>query len=240
MPIDLDTADSRGTFKNAWLFSRHTFSFSGYMNPDRMGFGMLRVINDDVVEPSMGFSTHPHENMEIISVPLTGSLRHEDNMGNKHVISAGEVQVMSAGTGITHSEYNNSEAADVNFLQIWVLPKHLNIEPRYDQKTINLSERKNSFELIIAPLENSQIDSNVAQINQDAYFSLALTDANTAIEYEKYDASNGVYFFIVEGKITVASKELSRRDGVAISGEATLNIECQEASTILCMEVPLS
>jgi len=153
----LDTSGSRGTANHGWLRSRHTFSFASYHNPERMGFGLLRVINDDIVQPSMGFGTHPHENMEIISIPLTGSLRHEDSMGNKHIIQAGEVQVMSAGTGITHSEYNNSDNEEVNFLQLWVMPKELGIPPKYDQKKINMVNACNTFKLVVAPLGTESI-----------------------------------------------------------------------------------
>jgi redox-sensitive bicupin YhaK (pirin superfamily) len=177
----LDTSESRGTANQGWLYSRHTFSFASYHNPERMGFGLLRVINDDIVDPSMGFGTHPHENMEIVSIPLSGSLKHEDSMGNQHIISAGEVQVMSAGTGITHSEYNNSESNDVNFLQIWVMPKITGIPPRYDQRRIDTDNIRNTFHPIIAPLGTDDI----VNINQDAYFSIANIDTDMAIEYKK-------------------------------------------------------
>jgi len=181
---------SRGLADHGWLKSRHTFSFADYYNPERMNFGILRVLNDDIVTPSMGFGTHPHENMEIISIPLSGSLRHQDSMGNKHIISTGEVQIMSAGSGITHSEYNNSPSGDVNFLQIWVLPKERDITPRYDQKVFDEGNRKNRFQLLVSP-ENS--DKTVL-INQDAWFSLADIEAEKQVTYEKNNKKNGVYF----------------------------------------------
>lgn len=231
----LDTSESRGTANQGWLKSRHTFSFSSYQNPDRMGFGLLRVINDDIVEPSMGFGTHPHENMEIISIPLSGSLRHEDSMGNQHIIRAGEVQVMSAGTGITHSEYNDSESEDVNFLQIWVIPKITGIPPRYDQREINIDDSKNSFNLIVAPLGAE----GIVNINQDAYFSLANIDADARIEYKKIEKDKGVYFFVIAGNIDIGETQLSKRDGVGITEENDIKIFAKEQSRVLCMEVPM-
>lgn len=231
----LDTSESRGTANQGWLKSRHTFSFSSYQNPDRMGFGLLRVINDDIVEPSMGFGTHPHENMEIISIPLSGSLRHEDSMGNQHIIRAGEVQVMSAGTGITHSEYNDSESEDVNFLQIWVIPKITGIPPRYDQREINIDDSKNSFNLIVAPLGTE----GLVNINQDAYFSLANIDAGARVEYKKTGKDTGIYFFVIAGNIDIDETQLSKRDGVGITEEDDIKIFAKEQSRVLCMEVPM-
>ncbi len=231
----LDRSDSRGIANQGWLYSRHTFSFSSYHNPERMGFGLLRVINDDIVEPSMGFGTHPHENMEIISIPLSGSLRHEDSMGNKHVILTGEVQVMSAGTGITHSEYNNSDTDEVNFLQIWVMPKELDISPRYDQKRIEMDNICNSFKRIVAPLG---VESLV-NINQNAYFSIANIDADNFVEYKKENGNNGVYLFVIKGKINIGATVLSDRDGLGISEEDNVKIFAQNKSRVLCMEVPM-
>lgn len=231
----LDTSDSRGTANQGWLKSRHTFSFSSYHNPDRMGFGLLRVINDDIVEPSKGFGTHPHENMEIISIPLSGSLKHEDSMGNQHIISAGEVQVMSAGTGITHSEYNNSESEDVNFLQIWVIPKITGIPPRYDQREINTNDSNNTFNAIVSPLGTE----GIVNINQDAYFSIANIDADATIEYKKTGKDTGVYFFIISGNITIGETTLFTRDGVGITEEDNIKILAKEESRVLCMEIPM-
>ncbi len=232
----LDTSESRGTAEQGWLYSRHTFSFASYHNPERMGFGLLRVINDDIVAPSMGFGTHPHENMEIISIPLSGSLKHEDSMGNQHIISAGEVQAMSAGTGITHSEYNNSERDEVNFLQIWVVPKITGIPPRYDQREIDTENISNTFIPIVAPLGTDC----VVNINQDAYFSIAIIDANTTIEYKKTNKDSGVYFFLITGSINIGDTSLSKRDGVGITDENNIEIFASEKSRVLCMEVPMA
>ncbi len=226
---------SRGLADHGWLKSRHTFSFADYYNPERMNFGLLRVLNDDIVTPSMGFGTHPHENMEIISIPLSGALRHQDSMGNKHIISTGEVQIMSAGSGITHSEYNNSSSEDVNFLQIWVLPKERGITPRYDQKLFDEDNRKNRFQLLVAP-ENSE---ETVLINQDAWFSLADIETEKQVVYEKNDKKNGVYFFVIEGNVNIDGNAVKRRDGLGIVDGKTYPIVAQNKAQILVIEVPL-
>ncbi|MBM9515156.1 pirin family protein [Desulfogranum marinum] len=226
---------SRGLSDHGWLKSRHTFSFADYYNPESMNFGLLRVLNDDIVTPSMGFGTHPHENMEIISIPLSGALRHQDSMGNKHIISTGEVQIMSAGRGITHSEYNDSSSEDVNFLQIWVLPKERDITPRYDQKFFDEGNRKNRFQLLVAP-ENSE---ETVLINQDAWFSLADIEAEKQVIYEKNDKKNGVYFFVIEGSVNIDGNAVKRRDGLGIVDGETYPIVAQSKAQLLAIEVPL-
>jgi redox-sensitive bicupin YhaK (pirin superfamily) len=226
---------SRGLADHGWLKSRHTFSFADYYNPESMNFGLLRVLNDDIVTPSMGFGTHPHENMEIISIPLSGALRHQDSMGNKHIISTGEVQIMSAGSGITHSEYNDSSSEDVNFLQIWVLPKERDITPRYDQKLFDEGNRKNRFQLLVAP-ENSE---ETVLINQDAWFSLADIEAEKQVVYEKNDKKNGVYFFVIEGNVNIDGNAVKKRDGLGIVDGKTYPIVAQSKAQILAIEVPL-
>ncbi|WP_319549818.1 pirin family protein [Desulfogranum marinum] len=226
---------SRGLSDHGWLKSRHTFSFADYYNPESMNFGLLRVLNDDIVTPSMGFGTHPHENMEIISIPLSGALRHQDSMGNKHIISTGEVQIMSAGRGITHSEYNDSFSEDVNFLQIWVLPKERDITPRYDQKLFDEGNRKNRFQLLVAP-ENSE---ETVLINQDAWFSLADIEAEKQVIYEKNDKKNGVYFFVIEGNVNIDGNPVKRRDGLGIVEGETYPIVAQSKAQLLAIEVPL-
>ncbi len=226
---------SRGLADHGWLKSRHTFSFADYYNPESMNFGLLRVLNDDIVTPSMGFGTHPHENMEIISIPLSGALRHQDSMGNKHIISTGEVQIMSAGSGITHSECNDSSSEDVNFLQIWVLPKEKDITPRYDQKLFDEGNRKNRFQLLVAP-ENSE---ETVLINQDAWFSLADIEAEKQVVYEKNDKKNGVYFFVIEGNVNIDGNAVKKRDGLGIVDGKTYPIVAQSKAQILAIEVPL-
>ncbi len=232
----VDIASTRGEAEHGWLYTRHTFSFASYHNPERMGFGLLRVLNDDIVNPSGGFATHPHENMEIISIPLSGSLRHEDSMGNEHVINAGEIQVMSAGTGITHSEYNHSDSDKVNFLQIWVMPKKMNISPRYDQREINAQENHTGFKLIVGPMGTE----NVVNINQDAYFSLAKLDLDETVNYQKFNTKHGVYLFVISGNVSIGSQVLSKRDGIGIGEEDKLEIVSHEPSEILCIEVPMT
>ena len=228
-------ATSRGIANHGWLQSHHTFSFANYYNPERMGFGVLRVINDDIVSPSMGFGTHPHQNMEIVSIPLEGSLKHKDTIGNEHIISRGEIQVMSAGTGLRHSEYNNSNAEEVNFLQIWILPKKTDIEPSYSQKKFDKKLRQNEIQLIVSP---DARDGSV-KINQDAYFSLVDLDSDKEIFYNKYNNQNGVYIKVLSGLAEVENEPLGARDGLGVDGGEALKIFAKEKSEVLIMEVPL-
>lgn len=228
-------SDTRGRAEHGWLSSRHTFSFSDYYDPDRMGFGLLRVINDDVVQSGMGFGTHPHKNMEIISIPLIGSLKHKDSMGNEHTIQAGEIQVMSAGTGITHSEYNGSDSEIVNFLQIWVLPEKENITPGYGQETFSEKDRQNKFQLLVSPEKSS----GSLWINQNAYFSMIDLDGSVPVSYKTHSEKNGVYVFMIYGSAHVLSTELLERDGMGITDERDININASENSQILIIEVPM-
>ena len=228
-------ADTRGKAYHGWLQSEHTFSFANYYNPERMNFGVLRVINDDIIAPTMGFGTHPHQNMEIISVPISGSLKHKDTMGNEYVIKKGEVQTMSAGSGIAHSEFNNSETEKANFLQIWVLPKKLNITPSYSQKEFSEKERENQFQLIVSPDGRK----GSAQINQDAFFSITRLEAKQELCYRKYIKENGVYFFIIDGSLKIDDDELSTRDGLGVEGSDQFMLKAYGASEVLVMEVPL-
>ncbi len=232
----LHKADTRGLADHGWLHSRHTFSFADYYDPERVHFGMLRVINDDIVKPAMGFGTHPHENMEIISIPLKGALRHRDSMGNQHVINAGEVQVMSAGTGVTHSEHNNSDREEVNFLQIWVFPKEKNIAPRYAQKKFAPEQRRNRFQLLVSP---DEADGSLA-INQAAWFSQVRLDPGSGLTYPLHRPGNGVYFFILEGAADIDGVKLQRRDGFGVSGGNEVHLASEEQAEILVIEVPLN
>jgi len=229
-------ADSRGLADHGWLLSRHTFSFASYHDPERVHFGLLRVINDDIVKPSQGFGTHPHENMEIVSIPLAGSLRHQDSMGNQHIMTAGEVQIMSAGSGLTHSEYNNSDTEDVNFLQIWVFPDRKNIAPRYGQQRFNRADRRNRFQTLVSPDKTS----DAIWINQQAWFSMAAIEAGITLSYRKQRPESGVYLFVIEGEIAADGHQLAKRDGLGLTGPDDINIRATTATELLAIEVPLN
>jgi redox-sensitive bicupin YhaK (pirin superfamily) len=226
-------SDSRGSADYGWLQSRHSFSFSTYHNPQRMGFGKLRVINDDIVQPGGGFGTHPHDNMEIVSVPLSGALRHQDSMGNVHTIREGEVQIMSAGRGLTHSEFNASDTDAVNFLQIWILPKQLNIEPRYGQQAFVAGERRNRFQTVVSP--DGEAQSVV--INQDAWLSLGDFDAKQSGVYKLRRAGNGVYLFVIDGDLDIETESLTRRDAIGLEGMEKICFGTASGCRLLLIEV---
>lgn len=231
----IHTADSRGIANHGWLKSRHTFSFAEYYNPERMGFGALRVINDDFVEAGMGFGRHPHRDMEIISIPLEGSLAHQDSEGNAQVIKKGEVQIMSAGTGIAHSEQNASVKDPVKFLQIWVLPKKLNVKPRYEQKDFAHEDRLNKFVTVVSPDGRN----GSVTINQDAFFSLADLQSGKELTYTKQLEGNGVYVLVLSGEVEVNGKTFKARDGVGFDKFDNLNFVANSNAEILLMEVPV-
>ena len=227
---------SRGTAELGWLHSRHTFSFANYHDPKRMGFGKLRVLNDDIVEPGMGFATHSHDNMEIVSIPISGSLRHKDSMENQHIIASGEIQIMSAGTGIMHSEYNNSSIDPVNFLQIWLLPKKRNIPPRYAQKTIDENSFNNQFLTVVTP---HQVNSDAVWINQDAYFSLCNLEDGKAVNYQCNFDDPALYVFVISGEISIDTEVLYNRDGIALDNLRKVEITANKQAKILCIETIL-
>ncbi len=231
----LHKAETRGHANHGWLNSHHTFSFANYYNPERMHFGVLRVLNDDIVRGGNGFGRHPHDNMEIISIPLEGDLEHQDSMGNIAVIKNGDIQVMSAGTGITHSEKNKSLSNEVKFLQIWVFPNKKNVEPRYDQLTLNAEDRKNKLQQILSP---SQEDDGV-WIHQDAWFHLGSLDEGNNQTYQLKKEGNGVYIFMISGEITVGSQKLKARDGFGIWDVSEINISADTNAEVLVMEVPM-
>jgi redox-sensitive bicupin YhaK (pirin superfamily) len=235
--IILHKAETRGDANHGWLHSRHTFSFANYYNPKRMNFGTLRVLNDDCVEAGMGFGTHPHDNMEIVSIPLEGDLEHKDSMGNIAVIKNGDVQVMSAGTGITHSEYNKNKDRLVKFLQIWVLPNKQGVKPRYDQITLNGADRHNKLQQILSP--NS--DDEGVWIYQEAWFHLGRFDKDVSVEYSIKKKGNGVYAFIIKGDVTIDGNILNERDGLGIWNTDKIFIKANSSdSEILLMEVPMN
>lgn len=236
MKTVLHKANTRGDANHGWLHSKHTFSFAGYYNPERMNFGALRVLNDDSVDAGMGFGAHPHDNMEIISIPLEGDLEHKDSMGNKTVIKKGDVQVMSAGTGITHSEYNKNSDKHVKFLQIWVFPNKRNVQPRYDQITLNPEERHNKLQQILSP---NPEDAGV-WIYQNAWFHLGKLDKGFHTEYKIKGTGNGVYAFILSGDVSINDQKLNSRDGFGIWDTDQFSITADSDAEILLMEVPMS
>jgi quercetin 2,3-dioxygenase len=231
----LHKAQSRGYVNHGWLISYHTFSFANYYNPERINFGMLRVLNDDQIAPGMGFGTHPHDNMEIISIPLEGKLEHKDSMGNGSVIEKNEIQVMSAGTGILHSEFNPDHKNWGNFLQIWVFPHTQNVTPRYDKIVLNSIDRKNKLQQIISP----EKDSGGAWIHQNAWFYLGNFDDGEEFDYTIHHPENGIYFFVIDGTILINNQLLENRDGFGIWNIQSVHAKVNNASEILIMEVPM-
>mgnify|MGYP001048232299 FL=1 len=234
MKTVLHKSDSRGEANHGWLKSRHTFSFAGYFNPERVQFGALRVLNDDQVAAGMGFGAHPHENMEIVSIPLQGDLEHKDSTGREKVIKQGDVQIMSAGTGITHSEYNHSKDEEVHFLQIWVFPKEKGIDPRYEQKTYSPENRTNEFQTVVSPEGGDAL-----WINQDAFFSMANLDAGVSLDYQVKKPGNGVYLFVLNGDLEAANESLSTRDAIGLTETESFGIKAKSYAEVLAIEVPM-
>lgn len=228
-------ANTRGDADHGWLKSKHTFSFANYYNPERMGFGALRVINDDHVEGGMGFGTHPHRDMEIISIPTEGKLAHKDTIGTNGIIESGEIQVMSAGTGIAHSEMNGNADVPVKFFQIWVMPNKQGVEPRYQQLKIADMLKPNEFGQILSP---NPEDAGV-WIHQDAWFHMGNLDKGVSASYELKGNQHGVYAFVIEGKIKVGDEVLDTRDGMGIIDTTGFEVEALEDSRVLLMEVPM-
>ena len=234
--IVLHKADTRGNANHGWLQSFHTFSFANYFNPERMNFGVLRVLNDDTVSAGMGFGKHPHQDMEIISIPLEGDLEHQDSMGNKTVIKNGDIQVMSAGTGVQHSEYNKNEDKVVKFLQIWVIPNKKEVTPRYDQITLNQEDRHNKLQQILSP----NADDAGVWIHQDAWFHLGKFDKDFTTEYTFKKQGNGLYVFVLNGDVTVGGQVLNKRDGLGIWNTENVTIKADSDAEFLLMEVPMN
>lgn len=231
----LHTADSRGGADHGWLKSYHTFSFAGYFNAERVQFGALRVLNDDSVDGGMGFGDHPHDNMEIISIPLEGSLQHKDSMGNLATIEPGEIQAMSAGTGIYHTEYNKDKSKAVKFLQIWVFPNKRNVEPRYDQIKINAPEQPNQLVQILSP----NADDAGVWIYQDAWFNMGKVEKDSKVDYTIQKKGNGAYIFVLEGEININGQALHRRDGFGIWDTEGFTVTAATDAEFLIMDVPM-
>jgi len=228
-------ANTRGHANHGWLDSHHSFSFANYYNPERIHFGALRVLNDDIVKGGNGFGAHPHDNMEIVSIPLKGALEHKDNTGRNEIIKTNDVQIMSAGSGIVHSEYNASKTDPVNFLQIWVFPKLKNIAPRYEQKTFDPAARENKFQVVVSPEQNSE----GVFINQDAWFSLGTLKKDFTTAYDVRHKGNGVYVFVLSGEVTVNGQKLNTRDGLGVSETDSLSITANTDTEVLLIDVPM-
>ena len=237
MTLQYHPADSRGHADHGWLNTHHTFSFANYYDPQRMHFGALRVLNDDEVAPARGFGRHPHDNMEIVSIPLEGDLEHQDSMGNKAVIKEGDIQVMSAGTGVAHSEKNRNQDQQVKFLQIWLFPNKRNVEPRYDQLAMDTAKEDNQWHQVLSP----NPDDEGVWIHQDAWFHIGRFDAGKTTTYRLKDAANGVYAFLLEGSATIGGQSLKRRDGLGITDTDSFEVAIgSEGARVLLMEVPMT
>lgn len=236
MKTTLHRAETRGHANHGWLDSFHTFSFAGYYEPSRIHFGLLRVLNDDVVQGGAGFGQHPHDNMEIVSIPLRGALEHRDNTGGHAVIRSGEVQIMSAGSGIAHSEKNASATEDVNFLQIWVFPKERNITPRYEQRIFKKVDRQNTFQTVVSPNK----EDGSLWINQDAWFGLVDISKGVSLDYSVHKPGSGVYVFVISGEVTIGETSLHRRDGLGISEVEKFGIRADSDAEVLIIEVPMN
>jgi redox-sensitive bicupin YhaK (pirin superfamily) len=231
----LHKADSRGNANHGWLNAYHTFSFANYYNPDRVHFGALRVLNDDTIAGGMGFGMHPHDNMEIITIPLEGDLAHKDSMGNAETIKNGEIQVMSAGTGVQHSEFNPNENQQTKLLQIWLFPNKRNVTPRYDQILLNKEDRINTLQQIVSPSP----DDAGTWIHQDAWFHVGKFTQETALDYRIKKAGNGAYIFVLKGDITIDDQVLHTRDGYGIWNTEGFSIKASEGSELLIMDIPM-
>lgn len=238
MKTTLYRASSRGHANHGWLDSYHTFSFANYYDPNRINFGALRVVNDDIVKGGEGFGTHPHDNMEIVSIPLYGDLEHKDSMGHTEVIHSGEVQVMSAGTGITHSEYNSNENKPVNFFQIWVFPNKKNVEPRYDQRAFEFDHKKNELIQIVGSVNDKE--NSGLWIHQDAWFNIGTFSKGSQVDYKVKRGGNGVFAMVVEGEFTIGDQKLYHRDAVGISDVEQVKLSADtENARILLIDVPM-
>jgi len=235
MKTILHKAETRGHANHGWLNTYHTFSFANYYNPERIHFGMLRVLNDDYIEAGEGFGMHPHDNMEIITIPLLGNVEHKDSMGNSGIITTGEIQVMSAGTGVFHSEFNPNRDKPTQLLQIWVFPNKKNVNPRYDQISLSSIEKKNELYQILSP----NVDDQGVWIHQNAWFSLGNFDHEKTVIYPTHRPESGVYLFVIEGNAKVSGTELGRRDGLGVSNTTEIPVKVEKGTKLLIMEVPM-
>lgn len=237
MILTKNNANSRGTADFGWLQANFSFSFGNYINHKKVQFGALRVLNDDTIAAGMGFGTHPHDNMEIITIPLEGGLQHKDSMGNQATVSFGEVQVMSAGSGIQHSEMNASQTDAAKTLQLWIFSEKRNVEPRYDQKSFDIENQMNTFVEIVSPFDKN--DGQSLWIYQQSYLNLGIFDDNFVVDYKINIAGNGVYLFLIDGEITVNETNLTKRDALEITNCANFQIAIIKKATVLLIEVPM-
>uniref|UniRef100_UPI0040482ABF pirin family protein n=1 Tax=Mariniflexile sp. TaxID=1979402 RepID=UPI0040482ABF len=238
MKTIIHTANSRGFASHGWLQANHSFSFANYHNPEKVHFGALRVLNDDVIAPKMGFGTHPHDNMEIITIPLKGVLKHKDNMSDEWLsVLPGEVQVMSAGTGVQHSEINGSADEHLSLFQIWVYPNKQQVAPRYDQKVFDVNGRKNKLQTLVSSIDENHEGS--LKIHQDAVISRIDLDKNTAFEYKFKSKNHGVYAMTISGKVQIDNTILGSRDAAGISETEAFTIKAEEDASVLFIEVPM-
>ncbi|MES1226213.1 MAG: pirin family protein [Bacteroidota bacterium] len=236
MKTQLYKASERGTADYGWLKANYYFSFAQHYNPAKMSFGLLRVLNDDTIAGGGGFPTHPHANMEIVTIPLTGGIAHKDSTGGQGIIKAGDVQVMSAGSGVQHSEFNASKTESSNLFQLWVFPKKRNIQPRYDQRTYDINDRVNKWQTVVSPIETDA----ALWINQDARFSLTKLEAGKELTYTNGFKGNGVYLVVINGSVTVADNTLAKRDALGISDTDSFVIKASEDAELLAVEVPMN
>lgn len=234
MKTILHTAATRGHANHGWLNAYHSFSFGHSYNPERVNFGALRVLNDDTIAPGMGFGTHPHDNFEIVTIPLEGAVEHRDSMGNHGIIKHGDVQIMSAGSGIAHSEYNANKDQQLKLFQIWVFPKERNITPRYDQKTYPLEGRQNRWQTVVSPT-----DAEAVWINQDAYFNLGHFAQGANADYKIHTPGNGVYLMVVDGEVEIDGQKLNKRDAIGVWETDTVNIKINNEAELLAIEIPM-
>jgi redox-sensitive bicupin YhaK (pirin superfamily) len=235
MKTIIHPAAERGIADHGWLKARHSFSFSSYYHPEKIQFGALRVLNDDTIAPGMGFGKHPHDNTEIITIPLSGGVKHGDSMGNEGIVKPGEVQIMSAGTGVIHSEHNASSSETLNLFQIWIMPELRNIAPRYDQKQFEVSDRLNKFQTLVSPEKS---DSTL-WINQQAWLSLGKFDKASSVNYNLHIPNNGVYVMVVSGELEVAGQLLGERDAIGVSDVSVIKLKFLKETEVLMIEIPM-
>jgi len=239
MQLTLYKEQERGSADYGWLKAKHSFSFANYYDPKKINFGVLRVLNDDIIKGGTGFGEHPHDNMEIITIPLKGSLKHKDSMSNKWIsLNVGEVQVMSAGTGLQHAEMNNLQKEDLNLFQIWIIPNKQNITPRYNQKIFEESSRKNKLQTLVTSVDEK--DKNVLKINQDAKISRIDLSQNNTYKYQIKSKNYGLYLMMINGRVSILDSILNQRDALAVTDTNTVEIRAELASEILFIEVPMN